>query len=157
MGQMTIEYLCPANHVEMINGLIYIQGGGWTDVHRTITAAGQPSTPMGIVVALAAPWSEIGIPHIVTVQIHAVGESSADSGQESETAPVEPVLNIEARVILSHQVTARPRSEQRINLGLQAVVQFPAAGAYRLTAKIDGEASGKPWTFRVHDLQAQGG
>ncbi len=40
----TIEFLILAHHVEAVNGLLYISGGGWND-HRRVPAHGVPPAP----------------------------------------------------------------------------------------------------------------
>ena len=65
------ELLCLANHVEAINGLLYMTGGGWTEHHRPPLQPNGSTTisHIGIAVMVRIPWNETNRPHRFQVEI----------------------------------------------------------------------------------------
>src|SRR5438270_9143206 len=54
-----IEYVTVANHAEAINGLLYLQGAGWTDIQQPAGPDGKPGVMhMGIAVSILVGWNE---------------------------------------------------------------------------------------------------
>ena len=55
-----VDFVLMANHVEVVNGLLYVSGGGWTDHHRRLPPDGAPIPPshLGIGVSVVVPWNE---------------------------------------------------------------------------------------------------
>ena len=66
----TIEMLTLANHVEAINGLLYLSGAGWNRVTRRYPKGGVP-TPhnFGIGVSVLVPWTEANRKHHLSLRI----------------------------------------------------------------------------------------
>ena len=54
-----IEYVTVANHAEALNGLLYLQGAGWSDIRVAQQPDGQPGIAhFGIGVSLLVGWNE---------------------------------------------------------------------------------------------------
>ena len=90
-----IDVLIPANHAEAINGLLYLSGGGWTDVHRQIRGDNIPINHFGIGMSVRIPWHETNEKHRFTldvqnedalqVVVHAAGDINV--GRPPQLAP----------------------------------------------------------------------
>ena len=67
-GPGTIRFPMLANHVENINGLLYVSGGGWTDHHRAIVpGAPVPISHLGIAASVTVPWTQTNRQHTVII------------------------------------------------------------------------------------------
>src|ERR1700684_1675858 len=54
-----LEYAVIANHAEAINGLLYLQGAGWTDIQTPIGPDGQPAVVhFGLAVSILVGGTE---------------------------------------------------------------------------------------------------
>ncbi|MDT7537775.1 MAG: hypothetical protein QOI82_1360, partial [Actinomycetota bacterium] len=57
-----IEYVTLANHAESINGLLYLQGAGLTDLAANVMPTGQlASVHLGIGLSILVGWNETNI------------------------------------------------------------------------------------------------
>jgi pimeloyl-ACP methyl ester carboxylesterase len=142
-----VLFVYAANHAEVVNGLIYVNGGGWTNVQRQIRAEGRQLVQMGAIVALIVPWMELGQPHEVTIEIEA-HPSSGPSGHA--------VATVKLSVLVGAQRFTREGVNERIMLAVPITVDFPAAGDYCLVADVDDSGERKEWEFWVHDIAATG-
>ena len=137
---LEVDFLLLANHVEIVNGLLYTSGAGWTDHRRPVLPAGSPPhmSHLGIAASVSVPWHETNSPHVLVVCI--------EDADGNAIASVEGCLNV-----------GRPPSlpsgtSQPVMFGFALDIEFPHAGAYRISASVDnGEP--KHWPFRVHDVQ----
>lgn len=135
------ELLCLANHVEAINGLLYMVGGGWTDHHRPPQQPnGQPTiSHVGIAVMVRIPWNETNRPHRFLVEIQ-----DLDGGSFMK---VEGDLNIGRPPLL------KPGTSQHACLAINAETVFQRTGAYVLRGVLNGDQETmRTWEFRVHDI-----
>jgi hypothetical protein len=135
-----VEMLMLANHAEVLNGLLYVQGAGWTHHWRAALAPGQSPPPSQI--AIAATFIL----------------------DPTETAPSQPftirVRDEEGEEILradgNFEVGGdRPRvpEHRRLAFGANVGIVFPHEGRYTVAA----EAMGYPALtveFWVHDAAA---
>src|SRR5665213_3177253 len=95
MDSPEIENMILANHVEAVNGLLYISGGGWTDHWRpAATNPGQPVVShLGVGVTVLVPWIASGSPYPLSVPVEVwVGPQIAGVGPQlsSTRAPGQP-------------------------------------------------------------------
>ncbi len=132
-----IELLTIANHAEAINGLLYLMGAGWTDHWRQLPPEGSriPPTHFGIGMAIIVPWDETNRRHHVVVRI----ENS--DGRE--------LIKVESDVEMGRPPGSQAGQDFRSVLAINANVEFPAAGTYRVVATT-GESQ-KHVTFRVNN------
>jgi hypothetical protein len=139
MDSPEIENLILANHVEAVNGLLYVSGGGWTDHWRPQSP--QPGVPvvshLGVAVTVVIPPEAPTVPHQLTVGI--------EDGQGRQVAGLQTQLN-QAR-----PAGMAPGQAQRSVLALSFNIVFPTAGEYRLVARL-GIAAPRELPFRVHDV-----
>jgi len=140
--KVTIDFLTLANHVEAVNGLLYMSGGGWTDHNRVIPANGQtPISHFGIGASVCVPWNETNQPHRLILIV------------ENEDATLR-VLAAEAQVNVGRPPQLSPGSEQHAIVGISVDTVFPRAGVYRLVAELSESGERRTWVFRVHDVPA---
>ena len=130
-----IEFVTLASHAEAINGLLYLQGAGWTDIQQPAGPQGQPGiVHMGIGVSILVGWNETNrrYPHNLSV-VHEDGSvlMHADGQVEAGRPPGLPA-----------------GSDLRSVLAVSAEMQFPKAGGYEVRAEIDGKV--RSAAFRVH-------
>jgi hypothetical protein len=136
-----IETLMIANHAEAINGLLYISGGGWTDLVRSLTQGGPPPVNhIGIALAIKVPWVETNRRHPIVVRIE------NQDGKEQ--------LKLEGQFEMGRPAGIPEGSDLRNVMAINAEITFPAAGTYRVVAAVGSEQ--RNITFRVHDGQVGG-
>lgn len=134
-----IENLMLANHVEAVNGMLYILGGGWTDHWRQATSpTGQPVvSQIGVAVTVLVPWTASGNPYRLQLSIEdSVGAQIANIGtQLNSTRPPGLPTGADLRTVMA----------------LTFNVVFPVAGQYRVVATLANQPS-REVDFRVHDV-----
>jgi hypothetical protein len=141
MGETVhIDYLILANHIEAINGMLYISGGGWTEIYRQMLPNGaSPVSHIGIGVSVAVPWNETNTTHKISVQI-----------EDDDAASI---LRAEASLNVGRPPQLLPGTEQHIVFALPADIIFPHSGGYRVLLRLDDDRDMKIWNFTVHDIQ----
>ncbi len=138
-----IENLILANHVEAVNGLLYIAGGGWTDHWRPEPPPGGPPivSHLGVAVTVVIPSSAPSIPQQLAVAIE------DDQGRQ--------VAGMQTQINQQRPPGLPPGQPQRISLALTFNLVFPAAGDYRVVARL-GISPPRQHQFRVHDVAPPG-
>jgi hypothetical protein len=134
------ELLCLANHVEAINGLLYMIGGGWTDHHRPpLQPNGQTTiSHVGIALMVRVPWNETNRPHRFQVEIQ-----DLDGGS---------FLKVEGDLNVGRPAQIAPGSVQHACLAINGELMFPRAGGYVLRGILNGDTTTlRTWEFHVHD------
>ncbi|MHB1575006.1 MAG: DUF6941 family protein [Candidatus Dormibacteria bacterium] len=139
MEMPEVENLVLANHVEAVNGLLYISGGGWTDHWRPQppVGGGPIVSHLGVAVTVVVPAAAPSIPQQLSVTI--------EDEQERQVAGLQTQIN-QAR-----PPGLPPGQPQRISLALSFNIVFPVAGDYRLVARL-GISTPRELQFRVHDV-----
>jgi hypothetical protein len=135
------ELLCLANHVEAINGLLYMVGGGWTDHHRPPQQpTGQTTiSHIGIAVMVRIPWNETNRPHRFEVEIQDLDGAS--------------FLKVEGDLNMGRPPQLVPGAAQHACLAINGELVFPRAGSYVLRAVLNADVTSlRTWEFRVHDI-----
>jgi hypothetical protein len=131
-----VETLMVANHVEALNGLLYVSGGGWTDLWRgNFAPAPPPLNHFGIGLGVRIGWTETNRRH------HLVMKLVHEDGDE--------VFRAEADVEVGRPVGVPEGSDQRAVLAVNVDMQFPRPGGYSLTTELAREE--RSIVFRVHD------
>lgn len=136
-----IELLCLANHVEAVNGLLYMVGGGWTDHHRPANQPnGQPTiSHIGIAVMVRVPWNETNRPHRFQVEIQDLDGNS--------------FMKVEGDLNMGRPPQISPGATQHACIAINGDTVFQRTGGYVLRATIGGDpATLRTWEFRVHDI-----
>lgn len=122
-----IEILTLANHAEAINGLLYLSGAGW---NRHARRYGEGSPPpvhhFGIGVSVLVPWIEANRKLRLALWIE-----HEDGG--------DPLFRAEGELEVGRPPGVPEGSDLRTVLAVDAIVQYPTAGGYRLVAEVDGQ------------------
>jgi hypothetical protein len=128
-----IEYVTVANHAEAINGLLYLQGAGWTDVQQPVGPAGPGIVHFGIAVSIIVGWNDTNkrFPLILGL--------TDEDGTE--------YFKLNAQVEAGRPAGIPVGSDMRSVLAINAEVQFPRSGGYELRAEL-GEKT-RSVAFRV--------
>ncbi len=130
-----IEFVTLANYAEAVNGLLYLQGAGWTEIHTPVGPQGQ-SMPVhiGVGISILIGWNETNVSYPVRFEM--VHE---DGG--------EPVLSGEGQVESGRPPGAVPGAELRNVIALSAQVVFPRPGGYAFRVTLGDKV--KTVSFRV--------
>jgi hypothetical protein len=132
-----IELLTVANHAEAINGLLYLSGAGWTDLRRVVAPGGPiPVNHFGIAIAVQVGWNETNQRHRINMRLE-----NADGGE---------LMAMQADLEMGRPVGLPQGSDLRGVIAINAELQFPAAGVYRVLATVANNQ--RSVSFRVHDV-----
>jgi hypothetical protein len=139
-----IEYMLLADHAEAVNGKLNVMGAGWTDQWRAPRPpeAQIPITHFGIGVSVLVPWTETNRRHHLVLRIQ-------DEDGRTE------VGNVEADLEIGRPVGLPDGSDQRAVLAINADIQFPSGGGWRVIAQLAEQT--KTVSFRIHDELPPGG
>lgn len=130
-----IEFVINADHAEAINGKLYLQGAGWTDIAQAIAPNGQPAiVHMGMAVSILIGWNETNRRFPLTLTLR------HEDGDE--------VARVTAEVEAGRPAGIPAGSDFRSVLAIGAEIQFPKTGGYELRAEMDGHE--RTSVFRVH-------
>jgi hypothetical protein len=133
-----IEYVTLAAHAEAINGLLYLQGAGLSDIAQPSDNNGQPGVVhVGIGVSILIGWNETGQAYPITVSV--LNEDGS------------PLINAAGEVEAGRPANVPDGSAVRSVLAISAEVQFPRGGGYEVRAELAGAV--KTVAFRVHQQQ----
>lgn len=136
-----IEYVTLANHVEAINGLLYMLGAGWTDIRPPVDNEGRLGpVHFGIGVSVLVGWNETNQRFPVELTI-----THEDGG--------EPLVRVEGQIEQGRPPGLAPGSDLRSVIGLDADVQFPRGGGYVVRVTLPEQT--KSVSFRVVVPQPQ--
>lgn len=130
-----IEYVAVANHAEAINGLLYMQGAGWS----AIRVAPQPNGQMGVAhfgigISILVGWNETNQRFPFEVQV--VHE---DGG--------EPLVRAQGQIEQGRPPGLTHGSDLRSMLAINVDTVFPRVGGYEVRATIAGQVNSV--SFRV--------
>jgi len=141
---VTIESLILANHVESVNGLLYISGGGWMIHNRVVQVGGSaPVSHLGLALIVAVPWHQTNHTHNLIIEFR------------DEDANV--IANIMAQLNVGRPPGLRLGTIQYANVGLPLDIIFPHPGVYEIVSRLEGlEGSERRWTFQVQDIPHTG-
>ena len=121
---MNIDYLILADWAEVINGKIYLQGGGWSAIN-----AYEPlpiTRSIGVAVSPRVEWHETNMPHTLEMRI------IREEGQAE-------LAKIEARFEVGRRAGMPQGISQPNPIAVNLPLKFEHAGEYEVHASIDGE------------------
>jgi hypothetical protein len=134
----TVEALILANHAEVQNGLLYLSGGGWSELYRPVPQSGEvPRNHFGVAVVLGVSWNETNVPHEVTVAVEDLDGAA--------------VVEMKAGFTVGRPPTLPQGSAQLTTIALSLDIVFPRPGEYCLVGRIGTEPT-RTVPFRVHDI-----
>lgn len=124
---VTIEFLMLSDHAEVINGKLYMMGGGYD--RRYIGDIKNPVT-LSTVVGVLVPWNLTNQPHSVKLRIET--EDGQMLGQE-----------VQGNLSVGRSVQAISGQMFRVMAVINFTLTLPHLGAYRVIATLDtGESKG---------------
>ena len=133
-----IEFVMNADHAEAINGKLYLQGAGWTDLQQPVAANGQPAiVHIGIAVSILIGWNETNRKFPLAVTL------THEDGDE--------LTRVQAQIEAGLPPGIPNGADFRSVLAIGAEIQFPRTGTYQLRADLDGQ--NRDVVFRVHRAQ----
>lgn len=138
-----IEALILANHAEAINGLLYLSGGGWTDVHRQIQGGVLPANHFGIGLSIRVPWHETNENHRFALDV-----------QNEDATQV--LVHAEGDINVGRPPQLHRGDIQHAVFAINVDTIFPQPGGYQVIATVNGKNT-VTWPFRVHDRHVPDG
>lgn len=137
---VSIESLILANHVEVVNGLLYVSGGGWTTHTRMVQPGSTPpQSQLGIALLAAVPWHQTNQEHQFIIELR-------DEDAKS-------IVTINAELNVGRSPGMRPGTMQYPPIVVPITFTFPRPGGYEIIARIEGvDGSERRWTFQVQDV-----
>ena len=142
-----IDLLLLCDHAEVVNGKLYVLGGGWTQTVRMIAAPPPgasgpelPPTQFAIAVSLLIDWEEAG--GVLPVRI----------GIEDEVGHA--LMAVTGQLTTGRPPTPTPGLALRSTLAMPVALVFPHPGVYRARVDIPGQESSRITTFEVLDQAA---
>ena len=133
-----IEYVTLAHHAEAIDGLLYLQGAGWSDLEQPIDTEGNVGTlHLGIGVSILVGWNETNREYPITVSVE-----HEDGGR---------LFAVEGSLEAGRPVGATPGADMRSVLAVSGEVQFERPGRYVVKASVGDDSGGseRAVSFRV--------
>ena len=139
----SIEYVTVANHVESINGLLYMLGAGWTEIRPPVDQEGRIGIAhFGIGISVLIGWNDTNqrFPVVVTI-------THEDGG--------EPLIRAEGQIEQGRPPGLAPGSDLRSVIAIGADVQFPRPGGYEVRVTMPDHV--RSVSFRVIAPEVQRG
>jgi hypothetical protein len=132
-----IEYVTLANHAEAINGLLYLQGAGWTDMRPPVGPdEAFQIVHFGIGLSVLVGWNETNQRFPLVVDL-----THEDGG--------DPLVHAEGQIEVGRPPGVTHGQDLRSVLAINAQIQFPRAGGYEVRAAIQDQT--RSVSFRVLD------
>ena len=135
-----IEFVMVADHAEVLNGKLYAQGAGWTDMAQPMAQDGQAGiNHIGIAASVLVGWNETNrrFPFRLRL-IH-------EDGQE--------LMKIDAMMEAGRPAGIPQGSDLRSLMAVNAEIKFPRPGSYELRAELDkgeDETEIRTASFRIN-------
>ncbi len=133
-----IEFLILADHVEAVNGKLYMIGGGLEHI-----GVGDFQSPisLGLAVGISVPWSATNREHQVSVTV--------------QNADAVPLAALDGQFNVGRPPTIEVGASQRTIIAAKIPVTLSAEGAYVVMGKVNGRP-GPRVTFQAVALARQG-
>lgn len=140
--RVSLDYLIVANHAEVMNGMLYLNGGGWSDLFRPIVS--EPGVlylnSFSVAISLSFPPELTNRQYHLVIRLEKLDDSQVLAQNHSAITVGKPVIPAENTI--PHVLVAATFN-----------VVFPSPGSYRIFAEIEEGGDSKEYTFRVHDVK----
>ncbi len=122
---MDIEHALIADYAEIVNGKLYLMGGGWDTTHAPQAPA---TVRLAVAVGVRLEWGDAGrdFPVLITVE--------DDDGHEH--------VRIQGAVNASHAPSAVPGTAQLAQIAANLPITLPAFGGYRVRINVGDDDGG---------------
>ena len=127
-GSPEIEWADTGRRAELVNGKLYMMGGGWD----RITAQALPwQQHMAVAVAIRVPWMDTN--RQTSVEIDLTDEDGTSLGK------------VQGEFIVGRPAEAVPGQPLRSQIVLKADVAFPKVGSYAVVCRLHGSETSFPF------------
>lgn len=124
--QPTVDFLIIADRAEVVNGKLYMMGGGWDRLY-VVDFTQQQS--ISIATAILVPWNATNQIHSLAIRI--------------ETQDANELAALGLNFNTGRPPTLGQAESQRVVLAFQLAIRLPAPGTYVIKALINDEESKK--------------
>lgn len=144
-SETRIEYVILADSAQVTQeGKLYLLGGGWSHILRGVPPPGAaiqaPPTQFAIAVSFLVDWNDANRPINIRIAIEPQDEQPA-------------LFEVQAQVMAGRPPQATPGDPLRVLMAFPVLMQFPAAGAYCVRARMDGAPADAVVRFQVGNAQ----
>jgi hypothetical protein len=129
----SVEWVILADAAQVVNGKLYLLGGGWDAV--IVPSAFPASQACGIAIAFRVPWNETNQRKHADVEI-----------TDEDASATVATMGLQFEVGRPAGITAG--QSQRFQIAANVALTFPRPGSYVILVKIDGETKMRT-TFNV--------
>ncbi len=132
-AQIRAEWIILADAAEVVNGKLYLLGGGWD--HLVVNEGFPKQHHCGIAVSFRVPWSATNTRHQFGVEV---------TGAPGNSSVMQAGGNFE----VSRPAAIQAGQTQRFQIAINSLLPFQRPGSYAIIVRIDGEEVGRS-TFDV--------
>ncbi len=122
--QPEVEFLILADRAEVLNGKLYMMGGGWEQIGVTDFSA---PVPVSLTVSIQVPWHATNRQHTWGLSVQT--QDGAD------------LTELEGNFALGRPPLLEEGASQRAMFAMMLPVTLPSAGTFVIVARINGEES----------------
>ena len=122
---MEVEWLILADYATIVNGKLYLQGGGWDKL--TINSGFPVSHHMGLAASFVIPWNETNQVHELAIEI--LTEDGHQLGK------------IEARIEVGRPPGIPQGQDQRAQIAGDMTLKLDKPGTYPIVASVGDEVA----------------
>lgn len=122
VGDIEIEWVMVADAVDIVNGKLYVLGGGWDSVR----AESFPWTvPCGIAVSFSIPWGETNRRHTMEIEVRDDdGETAFKAGGYFE---------------VGRPVGIKAGSRQRVQTAMSTMLEATKPGTFEIVVRVNDQ------------------
>jgi hypothetical protein len=128
-----VEWLILADSAQVLGNKVFLLGGGW-DV-LTVNQAFPVQQQLSIAVSFKVPWGEANKRHTVALEV------ATEDGQQ--------LAQVAGQLEVGRPPGIRLGQAQRMQMGVNLVLNLPKEGVYEIKASVNGEEDSHRATFNV--------
>ncbi|MCC6934967.1 MAG: hypothetical protein IT333_00515 [Thermomicrobiales bacterium] len=138
-GRMQIDWVMLADSAQIVNGKLYVLGGGWDTL--IVNGPFPVNRPCGLAIAFRMPGA--GTMQRKTARIQVFDQEGTST-----------IATAEIQFQAGRVAGADPELPQRVQLAAGLNLSFPKAGGYVVSVSIDGDEIGRTRFRVIHPPQA---
>jgi hypothetical protein len=129
---MKVEWLVPADRAEVVNGKLYLMGGGWD----RLTVAEMPTQhPIALAVAFSVPWNDTNVRHRMAIRV-------------LDEDATETLVEVGGNIEVGRPAGIAPGQTQRFQMAANLPLPLRRPGTHVIIASIEDEEVART-TFNV--------